>query len=328
MTPALISLTGLLAGLLLAAPLVVEGQAGRTYRIGYLAPGPPSCPATDISRAFRQGLVDAGYIEGRDVIVDRRCFPTERMAGIVLDDLLKTMPHILVGASNRAAVAIRDAAPAIPVVFVNAADPVGSRMVQSLARPGGNMTGLADLTLDLNAKRVQLLHEMLPSVRLVSTLSTPDDPGTDRFRAEIDRAAAILGLRIKHFMAMKAEDLPSVFESIKKDGFGAVIVMQGALFWTERAQIASLAAKQRLPSMYATRALVEGGGLIGYGADQAALYRRAAVYVVKILKGAKPEDLPVEQPTKYDLVINLKTAKALRLTVSPSLLLQADQVIE
>jgi putative ABC transport system substrate-binding protein len=318
--------TGL--GAVLAGPLGAEAQAGRTYRIAYLAPGPPSCPATDESRAFRQGLADAGYIEGRDVILDRRCFPTAQMAAKVLDDQLKTMPDILVAASDRSAVAIRNAAPAVPVVFVSVADPIGSRLVQSLARPGGNMTGLADLTLDLNGKRVQVLHEMLPNVRLVATLSNPDDPGTKSFHAEIDRAAKGVALRIKHFMATKAEDLPGVFESIKKDGLGAVIVMQSPLFWTERAQIARLAAKQRLPSMYAQRAPVEGGGLIGYGADQVALYRRAAGYVVKILKGAKPGDLPVEQPTKYELIINLKTAKALGLTIPPSLLLRADQVIE
>jgi putative ABC transport system substrate-binding protein len=316
------------AAALLAAPLPAGAQAGRTYRIAYLSPGPRSCPATHASLAFRQGLADAGYIEGRDVIVDRRCFPTGQMAAGVLNDLLKTKPDILVAASDPSAVAIRDAALAIPVVFVNVADPIGSRMVQSLARPGGNMTGLADLTLDLNAKRVQLLREMLPDVRLVATLSNPDEPGTTSFRAEVDRAAPGLGLRIKHFMATKAEDLPAVFESIRKDGMGAVVVMQSPLFWTERAQIARLGAQQRLPSMYALRALVEAGGLIGYGAEQGALYRRAAGYVVKILKGAKPGDLPVEQPTQFELVVNLKTAKALGLTIPPSLLARADQVIE
>ena len=313
---------------LLAMPLAADAQVGRTYRIGYLTPGPQSCPATDPSVAFRQGLADAGYIEGRDVIVDRRCFPTGQVAARVLNDLLKTKPDILLAASDRAAVAIKDAAPAMPVVFVNVADPIGLRMVQSLARPGGNMTGLADLTLDLNAKRVQLLHEMLPDIRLVATLSDPDESGTKRFRTEVDRAAQGLGLRIKHFAATKAEDLPAVFESIHKDGLGAVIVMQSQLFWTERAQIARLGAQQRLPSMYAFRALVEAGGVIGYGAEQGALYRRAAGYVVKILKGAKPGDLPVEQPTQFELVINLKTAKALGLTIPPSLLARADQVIE
>jgi putative ABC transport system substrate-binding protein len=165
---------GAMGGGLLAAPLAAEAQVGRTYRIGYLTPGPQSCPATDPSVAFRQGLADAGYIEGRDVIVDRRCFPTGQVAARVLNDLLKTKPDILLAASDRAAVAIKVAAPAMPVVFVNVADPIGLRMVQSLARPGGNMTGLADLTLDLNAKRVQLLHEMLPDIRLVATLSDPD----------------------------------------------------------------------------------------------------------------------------------------------------------
>jgi ABC-type uncharacterized transport system substrate-binding protein len=313
----------------LAAPLVTGAQqAEKVYRIGYLVPGPTGCPPTTESKAFRAGLNEAGYIEGRNVIVDRRCFPTAKIAGKVLDDLLKPTPDILVSGGNLAALVIRDRAPRIPVVFANVADPVGLGMVQSLARPGGSMTGLADLTLDLTAKRVQILTETLPGVRLVSALSTPDDPGSERFRSEIEQVATTLGLQVRHFMAGTANELPGAFEAMKKDGLQAFVIMQAPLFWTERARIANLAVKHRLPGMYPFRTQVEEGGFVSYGADQAELYRRAAGYVAKILKGTRPSDLPVEQPLKFELVINLKTARALGVTIPPSLLLRADQIIE
>ncbi len=313
----------------LAMPGVATAQqTPKVLSIGYLVPGPPGCPPTTESRAFRQGLVDAGYTEGRDIVVDRRCFSVAGTAAKVLDDLLKTTPNILVAAGNQAAVAMRDRAPGIPVVFTNVADPVGSRMVQSLARPGSNMTGLADLTLDLSSKRVQFLKEVLPGVRLISTLGTLDDPGTERLRFEIDQAAAAQGLQVRHFTVRTADDLPGAFDAIKKGGFQAFIVMQTPLSWTERARIANLAAKYRLPAMYPFRTHVEGGGLISYGANQAELYRRAAHYVARILKGTKPSDLPVEQPTQFELVINLKAAKALGITIPYAVLVQADHVIE
>ena len=319
---------------ILVVPLAVGAQQPpKMYRIGYLAPGPAGCPLTAPTRAFLQGLGDASYIEGRDVILDRRCFPTNDMVGKVLDDVLNATPNILVAAGTPAALAMRDRALAIPIVFADVADPVGSRLVQSLARPGSNMTGLANLTLDLNAKRVQILKEALPGVRLIATLGTPEDPAlglaTEQFRGEIEQVGSMLSLQVRHFTVRTAADLPSAFHAMKKDGVQALIVQHtGALFWTERAQIADLATKHQLPGMYPFRGQVEAGGLISYTADQAEIYRKAAGYVVKILKGAKPGDLPVEQPTKFELVINLKTAKALGLTIPQSLLLRAEHVIE
>jgi putative ABC transport system substrate-binding protein len=322
-----ILVTGMLAAL--AMPDVAGGQqAPKTHRIGYLTPGPAGCPPTAQSRAFRQGLIEAGYAEGRDVIVDRRCFPTLDMARKVLGDLLKAMPDVLVAASNPAAVAMRDGAAGIPVVFVNADDPVGSRMVHSIARPGGNMTGLADLFLALNAKRLQILKETLPGVRLVATLIPHDDSETERFRGEIEGAAAALGLQVRHFTVRTAEEVPGALEAMKKSDVQAFVVMQTPLFWTERVRIARLAAQHRLPGMYPLRSQAEEGGFISYGADHADLYRRAASYVVKILQGARPGDLPVEQPTKFELVINLRTAKLFGLAVPGAILLQADHLIE
>jgi putative ABC transport system substrate-binding protein len=321
----LISLGGVLA-----APLASEGQqAPAVYRIGYIVPGPEGCPPTVPSKAFEEGLIAAGYTKGRDVMVDRQCFPTPDLAGKVLSDLLKATPNLVVAGSTVAAEAARDAVPRLPVVFVNVADPVALRMVQSLSRPGSNMTGLASLTLELNAKRIQLLREALPGIRRVSTLSTPDDAGAMKFRAEIEQAGNGLGLQVRHFTVGTAADFPSILAAMKKAGLQAFVVPpEGTLFWTERARIAKLAMEHRLPGMYPIRAQVEAGGLMSYGADQADLYRRAAGYVIKILKGANPADLPVEQPTKFELVINLKTAKALGLTISPSLLARADQIIE
>jgi putative ABC transport system substrate-binding protein len=303
-------------------------QAAKPPRIGYLAPGPTSCPPTTQSAAFRQGLIEAGYIAARDVIVDRRCFPTLDMAGKLLDDLLKMRPNVLVASSNPAAIVMRDRAIGIPVVFVNVNDPVGSGMVHSIARPGRNMTGLADLFLALNAKRLEVLKQALPGVRMVGTASPHDDPETETFRREVEQAATALKVHVRHFTVRTTGEIPGVLEAMKKNGCDAFIVMQTPLFWTERARIAKLAAEHRLPGMYPLRSQVEEGGLISYGADHADLYRRAAGYVVKILHGARPGDLPVEQPTKFELVINLKTARALGLTIPPSLLLRADQVIE
>ena len=304
-------------------------QTPKVLRVGYLAPGPPGCPPTTLSRAFQQGLVEAGYTEGRDVVVDRRCFPAAGMAGKVLADLLKAAPNVLFASGTPATVVMRDGAPGIPVVFVFVADPVGSRMVQSLARPGTNMTGFADLTLDLTAKRVQVLKDALPGVRLVAALSVPDDSDAERFRTEVDQAAMTLGLQVRHFTVRTAGDFPAAFEAMKKNRLQAFIVMQTPLFWTERARIASLVAKHRLPGMYPFRAYAEeSGGFISYGADQAEMFRRAGGYVAKILKGTRPSDLPVEQPTKFELVVNLKAAKALGVTVPSAVLLRVDHVIE
>jgi putative ABC transport system substrate-binding protein len=302
------------------------------HRIGYLAGGPPGCPPTTPSRAFRQGLLDAGYVEGRDVILDRRCVPTNDLAGQIVDDVLKATPHILLAAGGIPALAMKARAPHLPVVFVDVPDPVGAGLVQSLARPGTNMTGLSNFAGDLNGKRVQLLKEALPAVRVVSTLSISDDSpltlGMDRFRGEVDQAGTTAGWQMRHFTVRSASDLPGAFHAMRKDGAQAFIVMPGVLFWAERARIASLAAQHRLPGMYMFRAQVEAGGFISYGADQADLYRRAASYVVKILRGARPGDLPVEEPTKFELAVNLKTAKALGLTIPQGVLLRADHVIE
>jgi ABC-type uncharacterized transport system substrate-binding protein len=303
-------------------------QAGKVFRIGMLVAGPPACPATSVTTAFLQGLADSGYTEGTDFIFDRRCFTNDHVAASMAGDMVKHKPTVLVAGGNMAAHAVRNHA-AVPVVFANVADPVGSGLVKSLSRPGTNMTGFADITVDLNPKRVEILREMLPTVRRVATLAASAGPGTETFHAEIDRAAARFGVQLRHITITNADELSRAFEKMKQDRIDAVIVMQSPLSWIERASIADLALRHRLPAIHPWRTpVLEDGGLIGFGADQVGIYRRAAGYVARILRGAKPADLPVEQPTKFDLVINLKTARALGLTIPPSLLLRADQVIE
>ena len=312
---------------LLTAPLAAEAQpAGKGWRIGYLVPGPAACPVTKSIRAFRQGLLDAGFIEGRDITIDRRCYPTDAVARKILDELLQASPSVLV-AGGAAALAMKDVR-GIPIVFGSVPDPVGDGLVHSLARPGTNMTGLADLSPELDAKRVEILREALPSVRLAATLGASDQPRTDRFRAETDRAAATVGLQLRHYTVRRADELSGAFEAMKKEGVQGIVIQQRPLFWTERTRIGNLGLRHRLPIIYSLAGTAEEGSLLAYGADGADLWRRVAGYVAKILKGAKPADLPVEQPTKFELVINLKTAKALGLTIPPSLLARADQVIE
>jgi putative tryptophan/tyrosine transport system substrate-binding protein len=311
---------------LLTAPLAAEAQMGKGWRIGYLVPGPAACPVTKSIRAFRQGLLDAGLVEGRDITIDRRCYPTDAVARKILDELLHARPSVLV-AGGLAALAMKDVR-GIPIVFGSVPDPVGDGLVHSLARPGTNMTGLTDLSPELDAKRMEILKEALPSVRLAATLGVSDQPRTDRFRAETDRAAAKVGLQLRHYTVRRADELPGAFEAMKKEGVQGIVIQQNPLLWTERTRIGNLGLTYRLPIIYSLSGTAEEGSLLAYGADGADLWRRVAGYVAKILKGAKPADLPVEQPTKFELVINLKTAKALGLTIPPSLLARADQVIE
>jgi putative ABC transport system substrate-binding protein len=214
-------------------------------------------------------------------------------------------------------------------VFAAVTDPVESGFVRSLARPGTNMTGVADISTQLYPKRVEILKEAVPTLRRMATLAAPVGYSMQGVRADIDGAATALAVQVRHFTVMKPDEIVSAFEAMKRDGVEALFVMQSPLTWSERTRIIDLALRYRLPAIYPwPEPAAEKGGLIAFGADQAALFREAAGYVAKILRGSKPPDLPVQQPTKYQLVINLKTARALGLTIPPSLLLRADQVIE
>ena len=325
-----------LVGLVLVLALALflgpaEAQPGRTiHRIGYLATGAgPDAQA----EAFREGLREHGYVEGQNVLVEYR-FAGERFERLneFSAELARLRVDIIVAVSTQSTLAAKRATQTIPIVFTNVADPVGAGVVLSLARPGGNLTGLAIMTAEMSPKRLELLKEALPEVAAVAALWHPGAHGERTQREmlkETEATARALGIgRFQLIEARSPNDLDGAFAAMVRARVGAVIVMTSPMFFTQRGRIVELAAKHRLPAMHYTRAYVEAGGLMAYGPSFAALARRVGIFVDKILKGAKPADLPVEQPTKFELVINLKTANALGLTIPPSLLLRADQVIE
>ena len=315
----------ILAGLLLslAAPLAAEAQqAAKVARIGYLAANLAASP--HLREAFLQGLRDLGYVEGRNVVIEYRDAEgkLERLPALAAE-LVALKVDVIVAASTLAALAAKQATRTLPIVFAAAADPVASGLVTSLARPGGNVTGLSILAPELVGKCLEQLKQAVPGVSRVAVLWQPGALGE---RTEKDMlkgaevAARALGVRLQFVEARGPADFDRAFSDMTRARAGALTVLPSAMFVNERRRLVDLAAKNRLPAVYALREFVDAGGLMSYGPNLADLFRRAATYVDKILKGAKPGDLPVEQPTKFELVINLKTAKALGLTIPPSVL--------
>jgi len=325
-----------LIGLVLAlgltlAPLAAEAQeAAKIARIGWLtfnvAPNP------HLREAFRQGLRDLGYVEGRNLVNEYRDAEgkPDRLPALAAE-LVALKVDVIVAGGTLQALAAKQATRTIPIVFAAAGDPITDGLVTSLARPGGNVTGVSSLTPDLVGKCLELLKQAVPGVSRVAILWQPGGAGE---RTEKDMlkgaevAARALGVRLQFVEARGPENFDRAFSEMTRAGAGALTVLQSGLFNTERRRLVALAAKNRLPAVYTLREFVDAGGLMSYGANLADLNRRAATYVDKILKGAKPGDLPVEQPTNFELVINLKTAKALGLTIPQSLLQRADQVIQ
>jgi putative ABC transport system substrate-binding protein len=320
-----------LAGGLLAAPRVPEAQqAAKVARIGYLAANLAANP--HLQEAFRQGLRDLGYVEGRNVVIEYRFAEGkfERFPALAAE-LVALKVDVIVAPGTPAALAAKQATRTLPIVFPVAVDPVQSGLVASLARPGGNVTGLSALIPELVGKCLEQLTQAVPGVSRVAVLWQPG--GIDE-RTEQDQlkgaevAARALGVRLQFVEARGPADLDRAFSDMTRARAGALTVLTSVMFVNERRRLVDLAAKNRLPAVYAQREFVDAGGLMAYGPNLADLFRRAATYVDKILKGAKPGDLPVEQPTKFELAINLKTAKALGLTMPPSLLQRADEVIQ
>jgi len=322
---------GTLTGGLLAAPLAVEGQqAGKVPRVGYLSPGSRS----DLARqrrfeAFRQGLRELGYVEGQNVAIEARWAEGKyaRYSALAAD-LVHLKVDVIVAVGGRATQDAQQATRTIPIVMSVVIDPLGSGLVASLAHPGGNVTGLTIMASDLVGKQFEVLKDVAPKVSRVALLWNPANPGSAPQVREAEGAARALGVRLQTLEARDPQEIDSAFAAMTKERAGALVVLSDAILLNQRRQIAELAAKGRLPAVYTLREHAEAGGLMAYGANPLDLERRAATYVDKILKGAKPADLPVEQSTKFELVINLKTAKALGLTISPSLLQRADHVIE
>ncbi len=299
---------------------------GKPRRIGLLG-GFQNLP---ILKVWQEGLRDHGWIEGKNLIIEYRYFEghAERIPALAAE-LVALKPDLLIGSNPQAAVALKSATANIPIVFVSVADPVGLGLVQSLSRPGGNITGFTDLVPgDWIAKRIEILREIVPNASKIAILVNPGNPQHKlRLTDEVPQAAQTLGLALLIIEATTAEELDTAFASAAAQHADAIVIFGDPVTIQHAPRVIALAAKHRLPASYLFRQFANGGLLV-YGPDIADLFRRAAGYVDKILKGAKPGDLPVQQPTKFELVINMKTAKALGLTVPPSLLIRADEVIE
>jgi len=315
---------------LLAAPLAAEAQqAGKVPRIGVLSLISASS-APQLFEAFRQGLRELGYVEGQNLAIEWRYAhgKVERLPDLAAE-LVRLKPDVIIAISTPTAEAAKQATGTIPIVALIIGDPIAAGLVSSLARPGGNITGVAtEITPALSAKQLQLLKEVVPKIRRVAVLLNPDwDLNAARWN-ETQRAAQSLRVELVRVEIRHASAIEAAFATMNRERADALFVFGDPLVYILQHQIGDLATRNRLPSISQYREGADAGGLISYGPNFAASARRAATYVDKILKGAKPADLPIEQPTKLELVINLRTAKALGLTIPPSLLLRADQVIE
>jgi putative tryptophan/tyrosine transport system substrate-binding protein len=310
---------------LLAAPLAVRAQPVNIPRIGVLRAGAPPDPNVE---GFRQGLRELGYVEGQNVVIEYRWAEgkIDRLAGLAAE-LVRLKVDVIVTGGGQATQAAMSATSTIPIVTGAAGSPA-TGLIASLARPGGNVTGLTVVNVELSAKKVELLKETLPKIARVAILGDRTNPSYELILQETQRAARLLGLQLEVVEVRGANDLEGAFAAMTRGGAGAFIHAPSEFFFAHRRRLLNLAAKSRLPGVGDTRDFVNEGGFMSYGPSLPQLFRRAATYVDKILKGAKPADLPVEQPTKFELVINLKTAKALGLTIPPAVLARADEVIE
>jgi putative tryptophan/tyrosine transport system substrate-binding protein len=315
------------AAALLVSPTRSWAQA-TPRRIGYLGAWADEPARDPVHAAWLSGLREKGWIEGKNLLVEYRYAP-DRLPALAAE-LVALTPDLIIAPGPQAALALKSATTTIPIIFMSVADPVGLGLVQSLSRPGGNITGLATMVPDdFGAKRLEILRELVPGASKIALLANPNNPMHRRNYGEfLSRTARRLGVALLTVEATTAEELDVAFASAAAQHADAVMDLGDTLTFFQAPRIIALAAKYHLPAGYLFRKFADGGGLVTYGPDLPDLFRRAAGYVDKILKGTKPSDLPVEQPTKYELIINMKTAKALGLSVPPSLLVRADQVIE
>ena len=303
-------------------------QPGNIPRIGYLDANPIS-DGMARSEAFRRGLRERGYVEGKNIIIVWRSAEGKRdRLPDLAAELVRLGVDIIVTAGASTTRAAKKATSEIPIVIAQHSDPVGAGFVASLARPGGNITGLSTLAPEISSKQIQLLKDINPKLSRVWVIGTSTRPGNAQALGEIERAAEALGVEIKYHDVLNAKDVVPAFAAARRTRAEAILVLAGRILMRQRTQIVDLVAESRLLAIYAFPVYVESGGLMSYGVRRSDLFRSAAGYVDKILKGAKPSDLPVQQPTKFEMVINLKTAKALGITFPPSIMLVADKVIE
>jgi putative ABC transport system substrate-binding protein len=320
-----------LAGVLAAPIAAVTAQPReKVPRVGYLTAGSHSDQGRQRRfEAFRQGLRELGYVEGQNIAIESRWAEgkDDRYPALAAD-LIRLKVAVIVAVGGAATKAVQQATRTIPIVMSLVNDPLGSGLVPNLARPGGNVTGISLMAPDLVGKQLGVLKEMIPKVSRVALLRNPANPASAPQLREAETAARALEVRLQTLEARVSQEIDSAFAAMTRERAGALVVLTDSIFTNQRRQIAELAAERRLPAVYGNTEHAEAGGLVAYGANFLDLERRAATYIDRLLKGAKPSDLPFEQPSKFELIINLKTAKALGLTIPPSLLLRADQVIE
>ena len=313
---------------ILAAPLVTEAQQGMVYRIGYVGNSSPSLEPRLLG-AFRDGLRNLGYVEGRNIRIEYRWAEGryERFPDFMAE-LVRLKVDLIVVAGTPATLAAKQATNTIPIVMAVIGDALEAGVVPSLARPGGNITGLSTVVPELEGKRLELLKQALPKLSRLAVLANPANPFVDVALKHTQRAAEELRIKLQRVDVRQAEEFGNAFTVIANERPDALVVIADRFMLSHRAQIIAFSTKSRLPGMFPYREFVEEEGLMAYGPSYPDMFRRSATYVDKILKGAKPADLPVEQPNKFELMINLKTAKALGLSIPRSLLLRADEVIE
>ncbi len=318
-----------LIGAAVAWPLDARAQRPALPVIGFLHSGSPG-PYAGRMAAFREGLSDTGFIEGKDVAIEYRWAEGnyERLPEMALDLTRRAVSVIVAAGGVTSAPAAKAATSTIPIVFAIGADPVGTGLVTSLAKPGGNMTGVSFLTQALGAKRLGLLNVLAPSATVVALLVNPTNPAVAAAIREVEAAGRASGRQIHVFEARTPPEIDAAFESLGRQQVGTLLVLSDPFFTSRHDQIATLGTRAAIPAVYPSREYAEAGGIMSYGADVREEYRKVGVYTGRILRGAKPTDLPVQQPTKFELIVNLKTAKSLGLKISESFLLLADEVIE
>jgi putative ABC transport system substrate-binding protein len=326
--PKWVAFVALVVALAMGAAVVQAQQPAKVPRIGYLATASLSAFATR-TEAFRQGLRELGYIEGKNILIEYRYAngKPDRVPALA-DELVRTKVDIIVTGGAPATLSAKDATRTIPIVMASDADPVGSGVVASLARPGGNITGFSTLATDISGKRLELLKEIIPRLSHVAVFGTSTYPGNGQALKEMEVAAREFGMKLQYLDVLDSKNIANAFREASRAHADAVLVLASPVFISQRTQITDLVIKNRVPAIYPNGEYVEDGGLMSYGANNADLFRRAAIYVDKILKGRKPGDLPVEQPTKFEFVVNLKAAKQIGLTIPPNLLARADRVIK
>jgi putative ABC transport system substrate-binding protein len=322
------ALSTLFVIVLLAVAIMAEAQqTGKVPRIAYLTVAPLSANVPRVE-AFRQGLRELGYVEGKNIVIEWRSGEGKlESEGELVAEAVRLMVDVIVSSGPTMTRAAKQATVTIPIVMTFDSDPVGSGFIASLARPGGNITGLSAISPELSGKQLELLKEIIPKLSRVAILGNSNEPANPKTLKEIELAAGLLGVQVQSLDALRPKDIETAFRAATKARVDAFVVLASPVLNDQRAKVANLALKSRLPAIYFRQEFVEAGGLMSYGTSFTDLSRRASVYVDKILKGTKPADLPVEQPTKFELVINLKTAKHIGLMIPPNVLTRADKVI-